>query len=106
LSVVQELWDNARALNVVVLVQLDTVFHMYTWFPYQSRQQYEDATDVVLINQWGLQGEGKLVNDELLYPNKIPSDLQGCPFKRAVKVYKFAKFYTHCCSLTHTSIDK
>jgi hypothetical protein len=23
-----------------------------------------------------------------------------------VKVYKFAKFYTHCCSLTHTSIDK
>ncbi|GFG36829.1 hypothetical protein Cfor_09710 [Coptotermes formosanus] len=81
LSVVQELWDNIRALNVVVLVRLDTVFHLYTWFPYQPNEQCDDVTDVVLINEWNLEGEGKLVNNGPLYPHKIPSDFQGCPFK-------------------------
>jgi hypothetical protein len=81
LSVVQELWDNARVLNVVVLVQLDTVFHMYTWFPYQSRQQCEDVTDVVLINQWSLEGNTMVNDTKNLFENKAPKNLHGCPIR-------------------------
>jgi hypothetical protein len=35
----------------------------------------------MLINEWRLEGEGMLANNGLLYPNKIPSDFQGCLFK-------------------------
>jgi hypothetical protein len=34
-----------------------------------------------VINEWHLEGEGMLVNDGLLYPNKIPSNFQGYAFK-------------------------
>jgi hypothetical protein len=66
---------------VVVLIQLDEVFQLYTWFPYQSRQKCDDVTEVVLMNEWSLEVEGMLVSDRFLYPNKIPGDFQGCPFK-------------------------
>jgi hypothetical protein len=87
LSVVKEMWDNARALNVVVLVQLDAVFHLYTWFPYQSYQHCDSITDVVLINQWSLDGEGRFMSDRLLYPNKFPNNFHGCPLKISVPHY-------------------
>jgi hypothetical protein len=43
-------------------------------------QQCENITDV-LINEWCLEGEEMMPSDGLLYPNKIPSDFQGCLFK-------------------------
>ena len=48
--------------------------------PKFHHQKCEDVTDV-LINEWRLEGEGMLANDGLLYPYKIPSDFQECPFK-------------------------
>jgi hypothetical protein len=42
----------------------------------------------VLINEWGLEGEGMPANDGLSYPNKIPSDFQGCPFKISMSYHE------------------
>jgi len=33
-SVVENLWENARVFNIVILVAPDTTLHLYTWFPY------------------------------------------------------------------------
>jgi hypothetical protein len=84
LSVVKEMWDNARALNVVVLVQLDTVFHLYTWFPYQSYQHCDSIADVVLINQCSLKSNAMLTEDRDLFPNKVPKNFHGCPIRASI----------------------
>jgi hypothetical protein len=77
------MWDNARMLNVVVLVQLNRMFELYTWFPYQSYQHCDSISDV-LTNEWSLEREGKFINDGQLFPNKLPNDFRGCPFKISV----------------------
>jgi len=55
--------------------------------PKFHHQKCEDVTDV-LINEWRLEGEGMLANDGLLYPSKIPSDFQECPFKISMSHHK------------------
>ncbi|GFG36828.1 hypothetical protein Cfor_09709 [Coptotermes formosanus] len=78
LSVVQEFWNHARALDVVVLVRLDTVFHLYTWFPYQPNEKCEDFTDVVLINEWNLQNNAMVEDIKNLFVNKALKNFNGC----------------------------
>jgi hypothetical protein len=73
------MWDNVRVLNVVVLVQLDKTFQLYTWFPYQSYQHCDTIADVVLINQWSLENNAMITADRDLFPNKVPRNFHGCP---------------------------
>jgi hypothetical protein len=63
---------------VVVVVQQDGLLNLYTWFPYSSPDNCADVKNVVLINQWVMEGEGKFVREESLYPYKIPSNFHGC----------------------------
>jgi hypothetical protein len=78
LSVIRELWQIGRGYNVVVLVQQDGLLNLYTWFPYSSPDNCADVNNVVLINQWVMEGEGMFLREESLYPSKIPSNFQGC----------------------------
>jgi hypothetical protein len=78
LSIVQELWQIGRGYNVLVMVQQDTLLNLYTWFPYSSHVNCGDVKNVVLINQWVMEGEGKFVREESLFPYKIPSNFHGC----------------------------
>jgi hypothetical protein len=68
---------------VVVLIQLDEVFQLYTWFPYQSRQKCDDVTEVVLINEWSLQNNA-MVDTKNLFVNKSPKNFHGCPIRASV----------------------
>jgi len=77
-SIFRELWQIGRVYNVVVVVQQDDLFNLYTWFPYSSHDNCADVKNVVLINQWVMEGEGKFVMEGLLYPCKIPSNFHGC----------------------------
>ena len=69
------------ALNVVVVVvvvQQDDLLNLYTWFSYSSQDNCVDVKNVVLINQWVMEGDGTFVREGSLYPCKIPSNFHGC----------------------------
>lgn len=78
LSVIRELWEIGRGYNVVVVVQQDDLLNLYTWFPYSSHDNCADVKNVVLVNQWVLEGKGKFVREASIYPCKFPSNFQGC----------------------------
>jgi hypothetical protein len=79
LSIIGELWQIGRGYNVVVVVQQDNLLNLYTWFPYSSQDNCADVKNVVLINEWVMEGEGNFVREGSLYPYKIPSNFHGCP---------------------------
>jgi hypothetical protein len=98
LSIVQELWQIGRGYNVVVMVQQDTLLNLYTWFPYSSHDKCGDVKNVVLINQWVMEGEGKFLREGSLFPYKIPSNFHGCTMNVSA-VRKGAiedEFYSQC----------
>ena len=78
LSIIREVWQIGRGYNVVVVVQQGDLLNLYTWFPYSSHDNCADVKNVVLINQWVMEGEGKFVRETSLYPYKIPSNFHGC----------------------------
>jgi len=78
ISVIRELWQIGRGYNVVVVVQQDDLLNLYTWFPYSSQDNCADVKNVVLINQWVMEGEGKFLREISIYPCKFPSNFQGC----------------------------
>jgi hypothetical protein len=78
LSILQELWQIGRGYNVVVMVQQDTSLSLDTWFPYSSHDNCGDVKNVVLINQWVMEEEGKFLREGSLFPYKIPSNFHGC----------------------------
>jgi hypothetical protein len=84
LSVMQELWDSLKILDMVVLVQSETEFHLYTWFPYQSETQCQDITDAVLLNKWTWRNGGEFTKHETLFPYKLPNNFRGCLIKLVV----------------------
>jgi hypothetical protein len=60
------------------VVQQDDLLNLYTWFPYSSHDNCADVKNVVLINQWIVEGEGKFVREASLYPRKFPTNFHGC----------------------------
>jgi hypothetical protein len=78
LSIIRELWQIGRGYNVMVVVQQDDLLNLYTWFPYSSHDNCADVKNVVLMNQWVMEGEGKFLREGSLYPRKIPSNFHGC----------------------------
>lgn len=84
LSVVREMWDECMALNVVVLVQLETAFHLYTWFPYRSHLHCENVTEVVLVSEWSFENDVMATDNETFFVNKIPKNFHGCPIRASV----------------------
>jgi len=102
LSVIRELWEIGRGYNVVVVVQQDDLLNLYTWFPYSSHDNCADVKNVVLINQWVMEGEGTFVREGSIYPCKIPSNFHGCTVNlSSLKKCQFEdEFYSHY-FLTH-----
>jgi len=78
LSIIRELWEIGRGYNVVVVVQQDDLFNLYTWFPYSSYENCADVKNIVLINQWVIEREGKVLREGSIYPCKFPSNFHGC----------------------------
>jgi hypothetical protein len=78
LSIIRELWQIGRGYSVVLVVQQDDLLNLYTWFPYSSHDNCADVKNVILINQWVMEGEGKFVREGSLYPRKFPTNFHGC----------------------------
>jgi hypothetical protein len=78
LNIIRELWGNTKVLNILVVVQVNSVLHLYTSFPYQLDKHCEVITDVILLSTWNVESGGKLSNDATLFPNKYPKNFHGC----------------------------
>jgi hypothetical protein len=73
-SIIRKLWQIGRGYKVVLVVQQDVPLNLYTWFLCSSHENCADVKNVVLINQWVMEGEGKFVGEVSLYPRKIHSN--------------------------------
>lgn len=78
-SVVENLWENARVFNIVILVAPDTTFHLYTWFPYVQHKQCGEVREVVLINVLSEAGTRSITTDIELFSYQTPKNFWGCP---------------------------
>jgi hypothetical protein len=56
---------------------------LFTWFPYRPIEFCGKFKEIVRIDQWLQEYEGRFLNGVDLYPNKAPKDFQRCPIKVA-----------------------
>jgi len=66
LSIVQDLWNRGRVLQVVVLVQ----YQLYTWFPYEH---CSTSKEIVRVDEWSN-----------LFPDKTLTRRHGCELTVAI----------------------
>jgi hypothetical protein len=55
-------------------------FDLYTFFPYTTGNCGK-VTDVIIVDKWLLQRNGRFDGDADLFPPKIPDDFMGCPIR-------------------------
>jgi hypothetical protein len=95
----EELWS-FKILNVIVIMKSPQTqtskqdvgritnipaqnLEIYTWFPYQDQGRCSSIHDVVLLDIWLVEGNGKFKNDINLFPDKITRSLHKCPITAA-----------------------
>jgi hypothetical protein len=81
-DILSELW-HSNVINAVVLSQTSAEdLNIYTWFPYHPPGRCGDVTDVILLDSWIIEeeGRGRFLHNTPLFPEKIPRDMFGCPF--------------------------
>ena len=91
------LWEVARIVNVVVLIRDKCAYrplhavstkktttadrlNLYTWFPFKLGGCGE-VQDVILLDEWVFENNGKFLENANLYPAKVPKNFMGCPIK-------------------------
>jgi hypothetical protein len=63
------------------------MFGLYTWNPYRSPETCAEVVDISELDVWNSEGHGGFLHNSPLYPPKISSDLQGCPFFVLISEY-------------------
>jgi len=91
------LWQLARIVNVVVLIQNQFSYrplhaistkkttaadrlNLYTWFPFKLGR-CGDVQDVILLDEWVFENNGRFSENAHLYPGKIPKNFMGFTIK-------------------------
>jgi hypothetical protein len=94
------LWEIGKISNIVVLIpssdepitmnytsrtQTEEIktFDLYTFFPYTT-ENCGEVSNVILIDKWLLQRNGRFDRDANLFPSKIPADFMGCPIRVSI----------------------
>jgi predicted membrane protein len=91
LNLMRVLWDEDRVFNMLVVVQVNSILHMYTAFPYQSGGRCGVITDVVLLSTWNLESCEMFSNDATLFANKYPGNFHGCTVNVSTPYSKIAE---------------
>jgi len=89
------MWQLDTIVNVVVLIQNQFPYlplnarstkktresdrlNLYTWFP-SKFGRYGEAKDVILLDEWVFENNGRFSLNVHLYPAKVPKDFTGLP---------------------------
>ncbi|XP_021936627.1 uncharacterized protein LOC110838090 [Zootermopsis nevadensis] len=92
LKLFDKLWKSENIMNIVLLVptydnatnkEEPMAFELYTWFPYRSGH-CANVQEVTILDRWIITDNGYSFKDVLLFPQKIPLNLQACPLKVSV----------------------
>ncbi|XP_033610108.1 uncharacterized protein LOC117282849 [Cryptotermes secundus] len=111
------LWEVSKICNVVVLIpsshepstmnftsrmQMEGIktFNLYTFFPYTA-ENCGKVTDVIIIDEWLLQKNGRFDRDADPFPPKIPDDFMGCRVRVSTIGFEPFVILTH----NHTQED-
>jgi hypothetical protein len=95
-----EIFSSWKILNVIVILKASQLqanehnsevientqirnFEVYTWFPYQAPDRCWTVRDIILLDSWIVEGNGRLGNNVNLFPDKMKHNLQGCPLTAA-----------------------
>ncbi|PSN45480.1 Ionotropic receptor 249 [Blattella germanica] len=88
LKILRELWISYKVLNSLILInpltESHNVFEIYSWFPFRDQNKCDNVQESVILDRWSIDAKGKFVEENNLLPNKIPSNLHGCPLQVAV----------------------
>jgi hypothetical protein len=95
-NICRVLWKAGKILNVVVVLpdansvpsMIPTsdrsatiqTLDLNTWFPYKQGN-CDEVRDVILMDQWLLENNGRLSFNKVLFPAKIPTDFLGCSIR-------------------------
>jgi len=91
------LWQLARIVKVVVLTPNQFTYHplhamsttkttaadrlnLYNWFPFKLGIS-GDVKNVIVLNEWVFENNGRFSENAHLYPGKIPKNFMGFPIK-------------------------
>jgi len=94
------LWQLARIVNVVVLIPNKLAYrplhamsttkttaadwlNLYTWFPFKLGRCGE-LQEVILLDKWVFENNSRFAGNAHLYPEKVPKNFMGCPFKLGI----------------------
>ncbi|GFG39322.1 hypothetical protein Cfor_05827 [Coptotermes formosanus] len=61
----------------------DKNLEIYTWFPYQHQDRCSTIHDVILLDIWLMEGNGRFKNNVNLFPDKVTYNLNKCPITAA-----------------------
>ncbi|KAK4880992.1 hypothetical protein RN001_004311 [Aquatica leii] len=77
---IEQLWSNHIMNGIVLLVDSEnkTLFTAYSWFPYSNSLCSNNDNEILEIDQCSY---GKFKFGKNWYPNKIPSNLNGCSLR-------------------------
>jgi hypothetical protein len=95
-----EIFSSRKILNVIAILKASQLqanehnskmikniqmqkFDIYTWFPYQAPDRCSTVHDVVLLDSWIVEGNGRFSKNINLFPDKIKHNLHGCPLTAA-----------------------
>jgi hypothetical protein len=95
-----EIFASWKILNVIVILNASQLqvnehnseminniqiqkFDIYTWFPYQAPNRCWTVDDVILLDSWIVEGNGRFTKNINLFSDKIKHNLHGCPLTAA-----------------------
>jgi len=55
--------------------------NLYSWFSHLNWEGVGEAGDVILLDEWLFENDGRFSENVNLYPAKVPEDLMGCSIK-------------------------
>ena len=79
LSIMRYLWDEAKIVKVLVLVQYKDIFLLYTYALYGSQRECVVAQKEILLGSWSVECFDCFSSEINVFPSKLLSNLHGCP---------------------------
>lgn len=101
------LWIEYKILNSLVLLhsplEEQNVIGIYTWVPFVGENYCHSLEEVVVLEKWIMEGNGKFMYDKKLFSEKITSVVKGCKLKVTIAfISSYAELFTYNSSANKT----
>ncbi|KAJ9592885.1 hypothetical protein L9F63_015463 [Diploptera punctata] len=81
-------WGNYKVFNILILVvplqEGEHVIQIYSWIPFMGESYCYTIEEAVILDKWIMEGDGRFIEDNKLYSDKIPRVMKGCKLRVAI----------------------